>query len=106
MSQGAAGSFFLTFHRPPWQEQLPPRLRLALESQCGTWLVGAVDMLIRRQVAGALALMIMQLFLFVFLAGWREDRRITNPYAWWAFAIFATLMGFGLLIGSIFGDVS
>jgi hypothetical protein len=106
MSRSAVGSFFLTLHRPPWQEQLPPRLRLALETQCGTLLLGAVVMLMRRQVAGAIFFLMMQFFFFTFLAGWREDRRINSPYVWWPFSILVTLMGFGLLIGSIFGDVS
>jgi hypothetical protein len=106
MSRSAVGSWLLTFYRPPWQEQLPPRLRLALESQCGTLLLGAVVMLMRRQVAGAFFFLMMQLFLFTFLAAWREGRRINSPYVWWPCAIFFTLMGFGLLIGSIFGDVS
>ena len=99
-------SFFLTFHRPPWQEQLPPRLRLGLESQFGTFLLGAVIMVIRRQFAVAAVLVMLSILFFAFLAGWRESRRITNPYAWWAFAIFATLMGVVLVMTSVFGDMS
>ena len=63
-------------------------------------------MLIRSQFSGAVFLLTMQFFFFTFLAGWREDRRINSPYVWWPFAILVTLMGFGLLIGSIFGDLS
>jgi hypothetical protein len=104
--QSGQRPFWLTFHRPPWQEQLPPPLRLALECQCGTFLLGAVIMLIRGQVAGAFVFLTIQLLCFTFLAGWREGRRLNSPYVWWPSAIFFTLMGFGLLIGSIFGDVS
>jgi hypothetical protein len=106
MSQGARGSSLLTFHRPPWQEQLPPRLRLAFESQFGTILLGAVIMLIRSQFAGAFVFLTLQFMCFTFLAAWREDRRINSQSLWWVCAIIATLMGFGLLITSIFGDVS
>jgi hypothetical protein len=99
-------SFFLTLHRPLWQEQLPPRLRLALEWQFGTFLLGAVVLVFRGQFALAGLLVLLSIFLFAFLAGWVESRRINSPYLWWPFAILVTLMGFGLLIGSIFGDVS
>jgi hypothetical protein len=106
MKRDAAESFSLTFHRPPWQEQLPPRLRLALESQFGTILLGAVIMLIRGQFAGAFVFLTLQFFVFTFLAGWVESQRINSPSLWWACAILVTLMGFGPLIGSIFGDLS
>jgi hypothetical protein len=97
---------WLTFHRPPWQERLPPRLRLAVEGQLGTFALAAVVMLIRGQIAGAVGALCMQFFFFTLLAGWREDRRINSPYLWWPLAALVTLMGFGFLIGSIFGDVS
>jgi hypothetical protein len=97
-------SFWLTFHRPPWQEQLPRHLRFAAEWQFGTLPLAALVMLFRGVFAATAALVIASVFCFTYLAAWREDRRINSPYLWWSFVILVTALGLLILVGSIFTD--
>jgi hypothetical protein len=106
VNRRASQRSWLTFHRPPWQERLPPRLRLAAETQLGTWILAALIMLLRGEVVGAVVLLMPSFLFFTLLTGWREDRRITSPPLWWACVAVATALGALALIGSIFGDAS
>jgi Na+-driven multidrug efflux pump len=93
-------STFFTLHRPDWQANLPRGLRIAAEWQFGTLVLAALVGAFRDGeimfIPMALAL---QGFWFLFLTGFREDRRINSPVAWWALVVFLTC--FGLLLTGV-----
>ncbi|MGH8906308.1 MAG: hypothetical protein ACRD0K_07300 [Egibacteraceae bacterium] len=102
MSAPRPRSSWFTFHRPPWQQRLPKRLRLAAEWQFGTLALIASMALLRGEFAAAGFFCLMSLFFFTFFAGWVESRRINNPYAWWAAVIFISAGGGLGVLFSIF----
>jgi hypothetical protein len=83
---------FWTINRPAWQAGLPPTLRIAAEWQFGTWILLAIVGAVRGELLALPAGLGFSFFLFLFLSGWSESRRINTPVLWWAFVLGMSLL--------------
>jgi len=92
---------FLRINRPPWQERIPTRLRIAAEWFFGVFPLTSLVLLFRAELIGAAVGMGVAVALFLFTAGWSPGRRINNPTLWWIWVISMTLLGFvAMIIGT------
>ncbi|MGH9042029.1 MAG: hypothetical protein ACRDZ3_17555 [Acidimicrobiia bacterium] len=91
---------FFSLNRPEWQETLPRPLRIAAELQFGTLVLAAVvGAILDGNIIGIPMALGFTGFMFLFLTGFREDRRINSPAAWWAVVIL--IAGLGLFLTAV-----
>jgi len=102
-SNGSHQGFF-TFHRPPWQQQIPKRLRNAAEWYFGVLPVTAVALLLQTEFVGALVTLGAAGGLYLLTAGWFPSRRINSPVLWWTWVIAWTVLGYGAMVISLLSD--
>ncbi len=87
-------------HRPEWQERLPKGLRIAAEWQFGTLvLAGIVSMVTTGNLLAVPVAFGISAMGWMFLTGFREDRRLESPVTWWAAVIFFSAIGLLVAVG-------
>lgn len=84
--------------RPPWQQRLPNRLRVAAEWQFGTPIALALVCLIRGVLPGAAVFLFLGGFWYLFLTGWHEGKMITNRLIWWPTVLFLSVIQGGIAL--------
>lgn len=90
-------------HRPDWQERLPRQLRVAAECLFGSFvLAGAVSAVRTGRPEAIPAGIFGTALAWLFLTGFREDRRIESPVLWWAMVILLSAIGFSVAVALVF----
>lgn len=90
-------------HRPAWQEQLPKGLRTAAEWLFGSLVLAGIVSAVRTGNLAAIPVTIgVSVLVWMFLTGFREDRRLESPITWWAAVVVLSAVGFLVAAAMIF----